>query len=56
MKKNNLRNKTIRTDQKFSVSMVITATIGMLAIGVTATTMHPTQVQASPIFCFPLHI
>ena len=41
-------NKTIRTDQRFSVSMVIIATIGIFAIGLTAITMTPITVQASP--------
>jgi hypothetical protein len=44
-------NKTIRTDQRFSVSMVIIATIGIFAIGLTATTMTPITVQASPSGC-----
>lgn len=48
MRRNKPDNKTIRTDQKFSVSMAIISTIGILAIGLTATTMH---VQASLSGC-----
>jgi hypothetical protein len=41
-------NQTIRTDQKFSVSMLIIVTVGILAIGLTATMMMtPTAAQAS---------
>ena len=35
MKKNNINNKTIRTDLKFSVSMAIVPTVAILAIGST---------------------
>ncbi|PWU79854.1 MAG: hypothetical protein DLM72_15275 [Candidatus Nitrosopolaris wilkensis] len=31
--------------------MIILAAVAILAIGLTATTMHPTQVQASPSGC-----
>ena len=31
--------------------MVIIATVGILAIGLTATTMHPTEVQSSGSAC-----
>lgn len=44
----NIDHKTIRTDKKFSFSMVILATLGILAIGLTATsTMTPMTVQAA---------
>ena len=33
------QNKTIRTDQKFSVSMVLIATVAILALGSTSTNM-----------------
>jgi hypothetical protein len=43
-----LKIVTIRTDQKFPVSMVIIATVGILAIGLTATTMQPVQATGNP--------
>jgi hypothetical protein len=48
MKKNNVNNKTIRTDLKFSVSgMAIIATLAILAIGSTATTNVHAQIDCS---------
>jgi hypothetical protein len=41
------QNKTIRTDQKFSVSMVLIATVTILTIGSTATTNVHAQVDCS---------
>ena len=49
MKKNKMNNnKPIRTDRGFSVSMVVIATLAILAIGLTATTVR-NQAHASII-------
>jgi hypothetical protein len=41
------QNKTIRTDLKFSVSMVVIASVAILAIGSTSTTNAHAQVDCS---------
>ncbi|MGB7956596.1 MAG: hypothetical protein WCF23_21695 [Candidatus Nitrosopolaris sp.] len=41
------QKKTIRTDQKFSVSMVVIATVAILTIGSTSTTNVHAQVDCS---------
>lgn len=51
MNNNKNQRDKVRTDNWFSVSTVIISTIGILAIGLTAATMHPIQVQASPSGC-----
>ncbi len=50
------KNNKIRTDQKFSVSVALIAAVAILTIGLTATTMHPQQAQASASGCPDGHV